>query len=128
MNDPGKPTIRWVSAFESGTDYEADMVRDRLDDSNIPALVFTQRDHTFNVNVGNLAPVYVMVPVERLEEALALIEREDLSASELEDAALGADPNAPAKLEEDVDSLLDSSIERIRFVGPETPENDEEQA
>lgn len=104
------------------------MVRDRLDDNDIPALVFTRRDHTFNANVGNLAHVYVMVPVERLDEALAVIRSQDISPQELEQAALSADPHAPPKLDEEVDSLLDSSIERIRFIGPETAENDEKQA
>lgn len=104
------------------------MVRDRLDDSDIPALVFTKRDHTFNANLGNLAHVFVMVPVERLNDALAVLHSERLSAGELEEAALNADPLAPAKLDEEVDSLLDSSIERIRFVGPETEGEYEEKA
>ena len=31
----------WVVVFHSGTDYEADIVRDRLDDAGIPAVVLT---------------------------------------------------------------------------------------
>ncbi|PSQ73737.1 MAG: hypothetical protein BRD39_03590 [Bacteroidetes bacterium QH_9_64_21] len=49
----------WVSIFRSSTDYEADLVRDRLDDSGIPAVVLTQRDHAFNLTVGDLASVHV---------------------------------------------------------------------
>ena len=45
----------WIPIFSSGTDYEADIVRDRLDDSGIPAVVLTQRDHAFNLNVSDLA-------------------------------------------------------------------------
>ncbi|WP_243663635.1 DUF2007 domain-containing protein [Rhodothermus marinus] len=52
----------WVEVFRTSTDYEADIVRDRLDDAGIPAVVFTQRDHVFNLNVGNLALVSVRVP------------------------------------------------------------------
>ena len=57
----------WVTIFTSGTDYEADLVRDRLDDRGIPAVVLTQRDHAFNLTVGDLAAVRVMVPPDGAE-------------------------------------------------------------
>lgn len=113
----------WVSVFSSGTDYEADLVRDRLDDSGIPAVVLTQRDHAFNLNVGDLAEVYVMVPPDREEEAIALIESELLSDEELDQAALEADPNAPDAHTPDDEARLDSGSEEIDVAGPE--EDDE---
>ncbi len=63
----------WVVVFESGTDYEADLVRGRLDDAGIPAIVFTQRDHAFNVNFGDLAQVHVLVQPEHVEAANQLL-------------------------------------------------------
>jgi Putative prokaryotic signal transducing protein len=85
----------WVSAFRSGTDYEADLVRDRLDDSGISAVVLTQRDHSFNLNHGDLALVNVMVPRDELKAAMEILTAEPLTDSELAEVALRSDPNSP---------------------------------
>lgn len=114
----------WVSIFRTSTDYEADLVRDRLDDGGIPAVVLTQRDHAFNLNVGDLAAVHVMVPPEQADEAVSLLEQR-LSDEELEDAALGADPEAPPANTPEEDSKLDSGHEHMNFSPPED-ETDEE--
>lgn len=113
----------WVSVFRTSTDYEADLVRDRLDDSGIPAVVLTQRDHAFNLNVGDLAAVHVMVPPGRADDAVALLE-ETLDDDELEEAALGADPEAPPAHTPDEDSKLDSGHEHMDL-GP--PDEDEDE-
>lgn len=103
----------WISIFETGTDYEADLVRDRLDDSGIEAVVLTQRDHAFNLNVGDLASVHVLVPPGRVEEARELLEGELISDEELEEAALNADPNAPPAHDAREEAALDSGIEEM---------------
>jgi hypothetical protein len=113
----------WVSIFRTGTDYEADIVRDRLDDSGIPAVVLTQRDHAFNLTVGDLASVHVMVPPDRADEAVSVLEQR-LDDDELEEAALGADPEAPPAHSPDDESKLDSGHERIDFG---TPDEDEDE-
>jgi len=102
----------WISVFRTNTDYEGDLVRDRLDDSGIPAVVLTQRDHAFNLNVGDLADVHVLVPPNRVDEAVRLLE-ETLTDEELEEAALGADPDAPPAHSPEEDSKLDSSHEHM---------------
>jgi len=102
----------WVSVYRTGTDYEADMVRDRLDDSGIPAVVLTQRDHAFNLTVGDLASVHVMVPPDRADDAVEVLEQR-LDDDELEEAALGADPDAPPARPTDEESKLDSGQEQI---------------
>ena len=113
----------WVSVFRTGTDYEADLVRDRLDDSGIPAVVLTQRDHAFNLTVGDLAAVHVMVPPAQADQAVSLLE-EQLSDEELEEAALGANPDAPPANTPDQDSKLDSGHEHMDL-GPPEDEADE---
>ena len=113
----------WVSVFRTGTDYEADLVRDRLDDSGIPAVVLTQRDHAFNLTVGDLAAVHVMVPPAQADQAVSLLE-EQLSDKELEEAALGANPDAPPANTPDQDSKLDSGHEHMDL-GPPEDEADE---
>jgi hypothetical protein len=114
----------WVSVYRTGTDYEADMVRDRLDDSGIPAVVLTQRDHAFNLNVGDLASVHVMVPPGRADDAVELLEQR-LDDEELEEAALGADPDAPPARPIDEESKLDSGQEQIDVGPPDADESEE---
>jgi len=114
----------WVSVFRTSTDYEADLVRDRLDDSGIPAVVLTQRDHAFNLTVGDLAAVHVLVPPEEVENAVALLE-EQLTDEELEEAALGADPDAPPANTPEEDSKLDSGHEHMDLGPPDEEEEDE---
>jgi hypothetical protein len=114
----------WVSVFRTSTDYEADLVRDRLDDSGIPAVVLTQRDHAFNLTVGDLAAVHVMVPPEEAETAVALLE-EQLTEEELEKAALGADPDAPPANTPEEDSKLDSGHEHMDLGPPDEEDEDE---
>lgn len=104
----------WVTIFTSGTDYEADLVRDRLDDRGIPAVVLTQRDHAFNLTVGDLAAVRVMVPPDEAERAVELIQGELISHEELERAALEADPESEDARTPDEESALDSGNERLR--------------
>jgi len=117
----------WVSVFRTSTDYEADLVRDRLDDRGIPAVVLTQRDHAFNLTVGDLAAVHVMVPPARADDAVSLLE-EQLSEEELEAAALGADPDAPPANTPDEDSKLDSGHEHMDLGPPEDESDDDSSA
>lgn len=117
----------WVSVFRSSTDYEADLVRDRLDDSGIPAVVLTQRDHAFNLTVGDLASVHVMVPPEQADRAVSLLE-EHLSEEELEEAALGADPEAPPANTPEEDSKLDSGHEHMDLSPPDEEDEEEDSA
>jgi putative signal transducing protein len=86
----------WVSVFQSGTDYESEMVRDRLDDSGLPAVVLTQRDHAFNLTHGELARVHVFVPEGEVEAARHILETEPLTDEELAEIALLSDPREPS--------------------------------
>ena len=113
----------WIAVFNTGTDYEADLVRDRLDDAEIPAVVLTQRDHAFNLNVGDLAPVRVMVPPDYAEEAVKLLETAPPTDEELEAAALAADTDAPDAYDSRTEAALDSGIESIDL---SVPDEDEE--
>ena len=85
----------WVTVFETNTDYEAEMVRDRLVDSDIPAVLLTRRDHAFQLTVGSLAAVIVRVPQARLVDARAVLDADPIGDRELTRIALAADPNIP---------------------------------
>jgi hypothetical protein len=116
----------WVAVFTSGTDYEADIVRDRLDDSGIPAVVLTKRDHAFNLTVGDLASVSVMVPPDRLDEALAILDSLPFTDRELDEAALSADPISPPAHDASRETMLDSGIEEIRLSPPDDEDEEED--
>ena len=104
----------WISVFSTGTDYEADLVRDRLDDAGVTAVVLTQRDHAFNLTVGDLAPVHVMTPPDQVEEAREILQTV-ISDEDLEEAAAQADPmEKPAHTDRE-EAMLDSGIEEIHF-------------
>jgi hypothetical protein len=109
----------WVAVFSSGTDYEADLVRDRLDDSGLDAMVLTRRDHAFNLNVGELANVVVLVPEGQAEEARGILASTPISDAALERAALAADPDAPSAHDDEEQSMLDTGIDRINLSSPD---------
>jgi len=112
----------WVSVFETGTDFEADIVRDRLDDNGIAAVVLTQRDHAFNLNVGDLSAVYVMVRPEDSDEARSILAEAPLTDEELESAAMSADPQAPDAHNAPNEAMLDSGLDALRLSPPDERE------
>lgn len=116
----------WVVVFQSGTDYEADIVRDRLDDSGISAVILTKRDHAFNLNVGDLADVNVLVPPDQVNDAVALLESKPFDDAELNEAAMSADPKAPPAHDARREAMLDSGSESIGFSAPEDEDEEED--
>ena len=116
----------WIVVFKTSTDYEGDLVRDRLDDAGISAVVLTQRDHAFNLNVGDLAPVNVLVPPDQIDEARAVLESKPFSDAELNEAAMNADPDAPPAHDIRREAMLDSGSESISFSVPEDEDDDED--
>ncbi len=82
----------WVSVFESGTDYEIDIVRSKLEDAGIPTVIMTKKDSAFKLTVGALSRVYIMVAPESASAAISLLSEAQLSLADLTEAALAADP------------------------------------
>lgn len=64
----------WVCIFESGTEYEVDLAKDYLANLNIPSNKLSKRDSAINVNVGDLAHVYLYVPSDFEKKARKAIE------------------------------------------------------
>jgi hypothetical protein len=83
----------WITVFTTGTDYEGEIVKDRLVDSGLSAVVLTHRDHAFNLTVGDMATVRVLVPPSEKEEALRILHSQPFTEDELNSAALAADPS-----------------------------------
>ena len=116
----------WIVVFTTNTDYEADMVRDRLDTNEIPAVVLTQRDHAFNLTVGDLAEVYVMVPPEYEEDARYML-RQTVSEDELDEAARIVEAEEERPRPDEPETMFDSGNERLWFSPPEDEEEDDDE-
>lgn len=124
MADDARRYQDWVSVFSAGTDYEADFVRDRLDDHGLAAVILTQRDHAFNLNVGDLALVHVLVRPEDEEAARAILAQAPLTDEELEEAALSADVRAPDAHDAEREAMLDTGIDTLRLSPPDEDEEE----
>lgn len=75
MNDKSSPDIEnWECVYQTGTPYEAEMVKNSLQNMDIPCQILSKRDSPFNVNIGDLALIFVYVPVEFAEKAKNMIE------------------------------------------------------
>ncbi len=120
-NDP-RVYEDWIAIFTTSTDFEADLVRDRLDAAGIAAVVLTQRDHSFNLNVGDMSPVRVMIKPEDVDAARGVINEQPFSDAELTEAAMNADPDSEDAHAADEEAMLDSGPDAIRFSAPDDDE------
>ncbi len=114
----------WTIIFSSATDYEADLVRDRLGNEGLKAVVLTHRDHSFNLNVGDLSGAHVLVEPQDAEQARTILNAKPVSDAELERAAMSANPVSPDAESEEDEASLDSGIESISL----TFDDEEDQA
>ncbi len=115
----------WIIVFSSSTDYEADLVRDRLGNEDLRAVVLTHRDHSFNLNVGDLSGAHVLVEPQFAEQARTILSAKPLTDAELEEAAMSANPVSPDAESEDDEAALDSGIESISLTFGDDSEADE---
>ncbi len=52
----------WAQVYSTNDEFEAKLIRENLVSEGIDAEVLSQRDQTFPVDMGELAPVRVLVP------------------------------------------------------------------
>ena len=65
FNDPQADDINnWVCVMERGTEYEIKMAKNFLSNLKIPSNILSKRDSSYNLNVGDMALVYLYVPKE----------------------------------------------------------------
>lgn len=77
----------WVCVMQRGTEYEIEMAKNYLSNLKIPSNILSKRDSAYNLNVGDMALVYLYVPQEFEQKARrALAEwQDDEKGSGLED-------------------------------------------
>jgi hypothetical protein len=76
----GVPIIEgWAQVYSTTSELEARLLRENLQAEGIDAQVYSQKDMMFNVDLGELAIVRLLVPVWEYDQTLRLIqERMDL--------------------------------------------------
>jgi len=88
INEPKPSYVEdWVCVMERGTEYEIEMAKNYLSDREIPSNILSKRDSSYNLNVGDMAHVYLYVPADyekQAREALAEWDRPDDNATDKE--------------------------------------------
>lgn len=72
----------WACVMERGTEYEIEMAKDYLTNLEIPSNILSKRDSSFNLNIGDMAHVYLYVPKEYEKEAREALNEWDAPAGE----------------------------------------------
>ena len=69
-NDPKASSIKdWTCVFETGQEYEAEMMHNFLSDREIQAEILSKKDRAYSVTHSQLSMVYVFVPDAQAEKA-----------------------------------------------------------
>lgn len=80
----------WKIVYTTMQDYEAAMIKGRLEEEGILARVLSQADHAIGINIGDLAVVHVLVHRDDMADAKRIInEDESIDPDTLDDLAAG---------------------------------------
>lgn len=63
----------WAQVYSTTTEFEAQLLCDNLRAEGLDAQIYSQKDRTFNVDLGELSIVRLLVPVWEYEQALHVI-------------------------------------------------------
>jgi hypothetical protein len=59
----------WTCVYETGTEYDAEMVKNYFADQGVTSEILSKRDSSYNLNIGQMSMVYVYVPQDQEEAA-----------------------------------------------------------
>jgi len=59
----------WECIYETTTEYDAQLAKNYLENREIKVSILSKRDSSFDVNVGDLALIYVYVPKDSVKDA-----------------------------------------------------------
>jgi hypothetical protein len=81
LRDPKPNEIEnWVCVMERGTEYEIEMAKNYLSNLEIPSNILSKRDSSYNLNIGDMALVYLYVPKEYETQARKAVAEWDEAA------------------------------------------------
>jgi len=86
LRDPKPNEIEnWVCVMERGTEYEIEMAKNYLSNLEIPSNILSKRDSSYNLNIGDMALVYLYVPKEYETQARKAVGEWDEAAENTTD-------------------------------------------
>lgn len=65
----------WAQAYGTTSEFEASLIRENLASEGIDARIYSQRDRSFSVDLGELSIVRVLVPVFAYQQAREILDR-----------------------------------------------------
>jgi hypothetical protein len=74
----------WICVYQTGSDVDASMVQNYLESCEIEAQILSKRDSAYNLNVGDMAQIFVYVPADYENEARDVLQQWQSGAAELE--------------------------------------------
>lgn len=63
----------WAQVYTTSDNFEAELIRENLHAEGIDSEVLSQKDRSFNVDLGELSPVRVLVPAYEYLPAMKLL-------------------------------------------------------
>lgn len=63
----------WVSVYETEHDYNAEIIKQNLDNNDIPCIIDNRKDRSFHFTFGPLGSIFVRVPFDYVLEAEKII-------------------------------------------------------
>lgn len=79
----------WVCVYETGTEYDAEMVKSYFADQDIHSQILSKRDSAYNLNVGLTSMVYLYVPSDLETKALKALDDWKNGILEIDDSDNG---------------------------------------
>lgn len=64
-NQPSK-VPGWTCVYETGAEYDAELVKGYLDSRDIQCTILNKRDSSYNLNVGDMAKIWLYVPDDQV--------------------------------------------------------------
>jgi uncharacterized C2H2 Zn-finger protein len=78
------PVIQgWAQIYTTSDTIEADLIRENLQSEGVDAEVLSQKDRSFNVDLGDLSPVRILVPAYNYIDAVRVLGRHMDSSGEI---------------------------------------------
>lgn len=63
----------WVCIYETSMDYDANLAKNFLEDCGYDCQILSKRDSAYNLNVGDMAVIFLYVRAEDEAEAIEAI-------------------------------------------------------
>lgn len=64
----------WAQIYTTSDNIEADLIKENLESEGVNAAVLSQKDRSFNVDLGDLSPVRILVPAYEYEDAVRVLD------------------------------------------------------